>query len=121
MFTYLCLVDLCLSVVLYHLLMTSKLSQVDLQNLKSNNCKMSYNIKKTTKKSYNCRASYTLAKKFLSYIKRKSSSNEFGYRNENVLLVKVGYFKKSRLTNYDKMRILKIGVQIFIGASCKLC
>ena len=34
---------------------------------------------------------------------------EVGFRNENFLRVKVGYFKKSQLANCAKMRILKAG------------
>ena len=46
---------------------------------------------------------------------------EFGFRNENVLLVKWGYFKKLRLANCAKMRILKMGVPLFKLASCMYC
>ena len=44
--------------------------------------------------------------------------NEFGFSNENVLRVKRGYCKKSRLANCAKMRILKMGVPLFKLASC---
>ena len=43
---------------------------------------------------------------------------EFGFRNENVLHVKGGYFKKSGLTNCAKMQIVKMGVPLFKLASC---
>ena len=42
--------------------------------------------------------------------------NEFGFRKENVLRVKVGYFKKQCLANCDKMLNLanceKLGINI---------